>query len=103
MGKIYLGQVVTLQVDVNDPASIQPITEAEILAATTRVLHIKKSDGTIVLWSATPVAGTTKLEYTTTVGDFSVSGAYSAQSGIDFGIGEQRGETFSFVVSDMFQ
>lgn len=66
-GKVYTGDVGTV---------VLLDSQSDITAMTTTQIRYKKPDGTIGTWTAS-ITATTKLTYTTTVGDWDQAGTWT--------------------------
>jgi len=95
MAKIYVGDVGTIfRID----------TGVALTAFTTHDINIRKPDSTVVTWVGT-VNGTdnTLIDYIAVTGDLDQAGTYTGQAvGIEPGW-SGRGDTFHFVVTDIWK
>lgn len=91
-GKYYVGDIGT-QIEVDVCTDISTATRVE--------LRVVKPDGTTATWVGT-VLETTKIRYIVQAGDFSVDGRYRIQPYVEMPSWRGKGNTATFVVSDMF-
>ena len=76
-------------------------TLVDLTDATSVSLSVKKPDGSVVSWEGTKTQ-TTKIKYYTIDMDFSIKGTYSLQAVVVMPTGSWRGNTTTFVVTDVF-
>ena len=87
----YAGDIGTkILVDVGIPAD--DIVSAKLI--------VKKPDGTVVEWPASPVLGTTQISYIVQSGDFDQAGRYQLQAFVQTGDWSGYGEITYFYVKN---
>jgi len=95
MSKVYMGDVGTV---------LEVAVGADISAATTTDLKVKKPDGTIETWTGAANGVTnTQLDYTIVTNDLDQHGVYFIQSYIETATWSGLGETIKLTVYQSYR